>query len=145
MSAKPPRPIHVSRAELMTLLYDKLGLIQSEIEEAQAAGEHGYSGRRLSDLKKRLTRIAVEAKRSQSLIDSYEAHWMEGRCMHCDRPFSEHSEYGLKPELGAGPRVRVKSDNDDEARPAYCGMRIDKYESLELATYQNLPESAGEG
>jgi len=140
---KRQKPIHHSRSELLTLLYDKLQRIHDEVEHAQDGGEQSYTGRKLKTLKQRMTLISVESKRCLALIDDYETHWMAGTCLHCRRPFAEHSEFGFKmPDV---PRVTTKMDNDDETRPPYCYGQVDRYESLELATYQGLPESAGEG
>lgn len=121
----------LSRSEVMTLLYDKVHLIRSEAEEIEGEGEVRLN---LTDAKKRLKRIAVEAKRCASLIETYQAVATAGHCLHCGKPYSEHHELSAPLPEGA-PRVRVKGD-DPNAVACRALQRL--FESVEVEAYQGF-------
>jgi len=122
---------HLSRSELMQLLYDKASLIRSEAEDIDSESESRLS---LADARKRMKRIGIEAKRCAALIESYEMVAKSGHCLHCGKPYSEHHD--LTPPLPPGePRVRFKGEAPAEPQ---CRALQRFFESLEIETYQGL-------
>jgi len=129
----PKVETHLSRGEVMTLLYDKLHLIQGECE-AYCGEDADLNARKLADVKKRLKRIAVEARRAASLIETYEHIAKAGHCLHCGQTYEEHSPTETPLPDGA-PRVRVKGAEPEQPR-CYALQRL--FESVELETYKPL-------
>jgi hypothetical protein len=127
-----PVETHLSRNEVTVLLYDKLLLIEAEAGEAQQH-EGKWTAAHLADTKARLKRIAVEARRAASLIETHEACAKAGHCLHCGKTYGEHEE--LPGPLPEGVRVRPKQH--DEAAPRCLAMRH-LFESVEVETYRPL-------
>lgn len=64
---------HLSRAEVLTLVFDKLRLIEEETD-ASLKNEESTRGRQsVADMRSRLKRIAVEARRAAALIETFRA------------------------------------------------------------------------
>lgn len=123
---------HLTRAEIMTLVYDKLQIISAEMDAAQD-GEDNPA--RFRSLKPRLKRVVVEARRAASLIETYERHWTAGHCLHCGKSYQEHDEQRAQEPLEASVRVRIKGE---ESGPPRCRALRALFESMEIETYQAL-------
>lgn len=112
VSGKPDDELRLSRAETFTLVFDKLETIRSEVEECD--------GMKLTVIRPRLARIALEARRAQQLIERQEAIAHSGHCVHCGKIFEEHGEIpSLRTDVEAG-----------------CGYLRALYVAVELETYQ---------
>jgi len=122
----------LSRAEVMTLLYDKVMLIRGEAEEIEDEPKPA----KISEYKARLKRIMVEAKRAASLIDTYERTWKVGHCLHCGETYDDHAEFHQVGPLPPGaPRVKPKNL---ENPPPRCNALRKFFESAEIETYQGV-------
>jgi hypothetical protein len=133
--AEPKRvETHLSRSEVMTLLFDKLSIISGECSEYVHDGD--IAARNLPDLKLRLRRIALEAKRAASLIETYEHAAKAGHCLHCGKTYEEHDDKLAQPLPEGSPRVRAKGATSDE--PQRCRALRAYFESVEVETYKPL-------
>jgi hypothetical protein len=122
---------HLSRQELMSLLYDKLQTIRDEADEI--VDPDVREPRHLPSAKLRLKRIAVEARRAASLIETYEIVSKAGHCLHCGKTYEEHEERAKLPE--GGVLVRAKDLSPDGSR---CNALKALFESVEIETYQGV-------
>ncbi len=121
----PPKVTHLSRSELMTLLYDKLHTIREEADtildpDADKPGD-------LSHAMTRLKRISLEAKRAADLINTHEVCSKTGHCWHCGKSYDEHQEQS------GGVNAAVKSKNEPR-----CMALKRFFESMEIETYQGV-------
>lgn len=118
---------HLSRSEVTTLMFDKVQLIIAE-----ASNIEGDDGRlNLTDAKKRLKRIAIEAKRAAALLETHERVWKSGHCLHCAKPYADHLDE--KPPLEPG-QVRAKYPPSEPR----CLALKKFFESVEIETYQGV-------
>jgi hypothetical protein len=124
----PANRLILSRSELTQLVYDKLQIIGGEVEEINQ-DEHKATPARLADMKARLRRIGIEAKRAASLIETHEPLASAGHCLHCGKTYAEHDDEP-RPRAPGESLVRAKDE-------AYIRCRALKayFESLELETY----------
>jgi hypothetical protein len=130
---EPANKLILSRSELTQLVYDKLQIIGGEVEEIQQ-DEHKATPARLADMKARLRRIGIEAKRAASLIETHEPLAKAGHCLHCGKPYAEHDDEP-RPRAPDEPRIRVKGDPE---APPRCRALKAYFESLEIETYAPL-------
>jgi hypothetical protein len=128
-----PVRTHLSRSELTSLLFDKLHVIVGECEEVDKE-HYKASNAQLADTKARLKRIAVEARRAASLIETHERVAKAGHCLHCGKKYEEHLVAPESLPPGA-PRVRLKGEEDP---PPMCRALQQFFESAEIETYQPL-------
>lgn len=131
MNALTGGQTQLSRQEVMSLVFEKLMLIQGEVEEAE--NEHEKGIKLIGNIKNRLKRIVVEARRAASLIETHERHWTVGHCLHCGLTYQEHDDEAAR--LAPGVRVRAKNIDNPEAR--CCALRR-LFESVEIETYQSV-------
>lgn len=122
-----PKITQLSRKELMTLLYDKLETIREEASELMDPDAEVPAD--LSHAMMRLKRIAIEAKRAASLIDTYEVCSRAGHCSFCGKTYEEHLD-----QRPPGERVRLKHPPDEPR----CVMLKRFFDSLEVETYQGV-------
>ncbi len=128
-----PTRTHLSGSELATLVFDKLHTIIGECEEIDRE-EYKPTGSKLADIKARLKRIAVEARRAASFIETYERVAKAGHCLHCGKTYAEHLAVP-KPLPPGVPKARFKGDED---APPRCRALQQFFESAEIETYQPL-------
>lgn len=119
----------LSRAEVMSLLFDKLSLIRDEADVMQD-GE--IKPRDFPDVTKRFKRIAVEARRAASLLETYERVAKSGHCLHCGKTYAEHAEAPLRLE----DEVRVRAKKEPPSPICYALKKL--FESVEVETYQGV-------
>jgi hypothetical protein len=108
----------LSRAEVMTLLYDKVTQIREEAEQIEDEPKPA----KLGEYKARLKRIVIEAKRAASLIETHERTWKEGHCLYCGETYEAHMEVH-PPLLPGEPRVKGKRPGAP-ARAVQCPAPI---------------------
>ncbi len=131
------KAVHLSRSEVLELVYGKLQVIEGECSEIQDREAHARYDN-LPALQQRLKRIAIEAKRCASLIETHTRVATAGHCIHCGKTYAEHDSDakrregkpdGLLPRKLANPAI-------DSLR---CLALQRLFESVELDTYQPLP------
>ncbi len=121
---------HLSRSEVLELIYGKLQLIREEAESID--GEDSRPTERdLLGLIKSFRRIAIEAKRAASLIETHTHVAKGGHCIHCGKTYEEHEGDSAD---GVTPRRHAK-EGSEKSR---CLALQRLFESLELETYQPL-------
>jgi hypothetical protein len=81
--------VHLSRSEVLELIFGKLTLIREECESIDSEDSRPTE-RDLLGLIKSFRRIAVEAKRAASLIETHTHVAKAGHCIHCGKTYSEH-------------------------------------------------------
>lgn len=131
------KAVHLSRSEVLELVYGKLMVIEGECQEMAEREEYARHDQ-LEDVQRRLKRIAIEAKRAASLIETHTRVAKAGHCIHCGKTYAEHDSDekrreerpdGLLPKKLANPAI-------DKLR---CLALQRLFESVELDTYQPLP------
>jgi hypothetical protein len=131
------KAVHLSRSEVLELVYGKLMVIREEAESIE--GEDSRPTERdLLDLIKSFRRIAVEAKRAASLIETHTHVAKAGHCVHCGKTYAEHDtdEQGREKRGGLLPNRRPINPQIEQAR---CLALQRLFESVELELYQPLP------
>lgn len=133
-----PKLVHLSRSEVLELVFGKLNLIESEAQSA-AEKERLDGEFTLHDLKNAqrcLKRIAIEAKRAASLIETHTQVATAGHCVHCGKTYAEHDSDEKRREESGGvfPKRLAKEDV-----PLRCLALQRLFESVELELYQPLP------
>lgn len=137
-----PKLVHLSRSEVLELVYGKLHLIQGECEEVTRE-ESRPTQRELLDILRRFKRIAIEARRAASLIETHTHVASAGHCTHCGKTYEEHDsdeERQAKREGGLLPKTLAKEGGVQGPR---CMALQRLFDSLELETYQPLPMLEG--
>lgn len=122
----PSKVTHLSRSELMTLLYDKLHTIREEADTLLDPDAAKPSD--LSHAMTRLKRISLEAKRAADLINTHEVCSKTGHCWHCGKTYEEHQEQS---EGRITPSVKSRNDPRCMALKRF-------FESMEIETYQGV-------
>lgn len=120
--------VHLSRQELLTLIFDKLENMRAELE-------HMDGESKLTPIRKRTAVVAAEALRIQRLIEEHAAIADFGHCVYCGKTIDEHVDAMTDP---LPPDAKVSPKGEAE-RPPSCRYLRGLFDSLELATYQPLP------
>lgn len=134
------KAVHLSRSEVLELVFGKLMLIE---QEAQSAAEKErqdgkFTLHDLQNAQRCLKRIATEAKRAASIIETHTHVAKAGHCVHCGKTYEDHdSDQKRRDDRPEGLLPRKL------ANPAVDGLRClalqRLFESVELDTYQPLP------
>lgn len=133
---------HLSRSEVLELVFGKITMIESECQAAADREEAvGHGGDRtlkeLQDVQRRLKRIAIEARRAASLIETHTHVAMAGHCVHCGKTYAEHDSDVAREADGA--RFLPKKHAKPGAEGPRCLALQRLFDSVELETYQPLP------
>jgi hypothetical protein len=128
--------VHLSRSEVLELVYGKLIVIREECESIDREDSRP-THRDLLDLIKSFRRIAVEAKRAASLIETHTHVAKAGHCSHCGKTYAEHDTDAKRGEESGGtfPKRHAKAGTEG---PRCCALQR-LFESVELELYQPLP------
>lgn len=127
---------HLSRSEVLELVYGKLQTIREEAERVDA-DESRPTQRDLLGLIKSFRRIAIEAKRAASLIETHTHVAKAGHCVFCGKTYEEHETDAKRREESGG--VVPKRLAKEGAEPPRCLALQRLFESAELELYQPLP------
>ncbi len=123
---------HLSRSEVLELVFGKLQLIQQEAEECTDRENGKVTMAELAAIQRRLMRCALEAKRAASLIETHTHVVKAGHCVHCGKTYEEHAADDM-PREGVMPRVHSRAT---DRPPCLALQRL--FDSVELETYQPL-------
>ena len=127
---------HLSRSEVLELVYGKLMVIREEAERVDADGERPTQ-RDLLDLIRAFRRIVVEAKRAASLIETHTHVATAGHCIHCGKTYADHDTDAKRREESGGVVPKRLAKEGAEAPRCLALQRL--FESIELELYQPLP------
>lgn len=119
----------LSRAEVTSLLFDKLTFIR---DEADFMSDGEIKSRDFPDVTKRFKRIAIEARRAAALLETYQRVAKAGHCLHCGKTYAEHEENPLRLE----DEVRVRTKKEPPSPICYALKKL--FESVEVETYAGV-------
>ncbi len=136
MASRSTVAVHLSRSEVLELVFGKLQLIREECESIDS-DDARPTQRDLLGLIKSFRRIAIEAKRAASLIETHTHVATAGHCIHCGKSYAEHDTAEKRKEESGGmvPKRLAKEGTE----PPRCLALQRLFESIELELYQPLP------
>lgn len=128
------KAVHLSRSEVLELVFGKLQLIREECERIDREDSRPTE-RDLLDIIKSFRRIALESKRAASLIETHTHVAKGGHCIHCGKTYEEHeTDEKRREQTDVLPKVRAKPGGDGPR----CVALQRLFDSVELETYQPL-------
>lgn len=125
---------HLSRSEVLELVFGKLLVIREECERIDHEDSRPTE-RDLLDIIKSLRRIALESKRAASLIETHCHVAKSGHCVHCGKTYEEHETDEKRRETRDVLPKKLANPEVDHIR---CLALQRLFESVELETYQPL-------
>jgi hypothetical protein len=129
--------VHLSRSEVLELVFGKLHLIEAECQEMTDEDAVAWRPAKLADVQRRLKRIALEAKRAASIIETHTHAAKGGHCVYCGLSYEEHDTDEAR--RAKGEDVLPKQHAKDGSERPRCLALQRLFESVELETYQPLP------
>lgn len=131
------KQVHLSRSEVLELVFGKINLIEQECESASEKEhrEGGFTLKDLTDAQRCLKRIAIEARRAASIIETHAHVAQAGHCIHCGKTYEEHDTDEKRRETRELLPKKLANPDVDHVR---CIALRRLFESVELETYQPL-------
>lgn len=134
------KAVHLSRSEVLELVFGKLQLIREECDRIDHEDSRPTE-RDLLDIIKSFRRINLESKRAASLIATHCHVAKGGHCIHCGKTYEEHETDDARTEqhaaIGRQALLPKKPALPGGAGPRCLALQR-LFDSVELETYQPL-------